>query len=517
MKNFGIKDKLHTNWKELTFIAIFTILNIFFANYAASMYEVSHTSKRFILLIIMSVILEFAAAFVIFKAKQRSWSLEKIFLCLFIPVGLIYLLAIPIGRVPDEPAHLTRAYGISVGHFITSPNENGDFGEYLPYDLAALSKANSTYDNSVDILIDTENDDDYVFVRDSGAALYNFINFIPQSIGFFIGRIIHLPAIFSAYLARLLNFSCFVALFYFALKKAPFGKNFLFFVAFLPIVLQEVISLSADCLAIGMCAALISFVMYLAYDKSATLTRKNYIFLLIAILFVSLCKIVYLPLCFLILIIPHQKFKSKKDKYLRTIIPLITVIALNFIWLAIASQYLIENNPGVNSSEQIKHILTDPLAFARAIFSTCLSSMYQFAYGMLGGWLEWLDVEIGHIYLVLSIIISTILVYKTSESKVKIPNLSRALIIAITIAIVGLIFTSLYVQWNPVGSGFVGGLQGRYFIPVFLLAPSIACGLRTTRATRTPAKAPDDHRLLYLFSVFQSFAAVLIIICSHLG
>ena len=517
MKDFGAKLKpwLKSHWKELTFFIIFTILNIFFLTYASRMYSISLTSKRSILVLIFSIIAEIAAFMVVLKAKKLKWAIEKVFLILFIPIGLIYLLAIPIGRVPDENAHLTRAYGISIGHFITSANEDGKYGEYLPNDLVALNNSNKTYANTLNIINDTN--DNYEFVDDSNIAIYNFFNFIPQSTGFLIGRILSLPAVYSAYLARLLNFICFTALFYFAIKKAPFGKVFFFLIAFLPIVLQEAISLSADCLAIGMSAALISFSLHLAYDKTAKLTSKNYIILLIFIFFESLCKIVYLPLCFLIFLIPTSKFKSKKDHLFRTIIPIIAIIIINLIWLKIASQYLIEYNPGVNSGEQIKFIISSPLSYLQVIFNTCITSMYQFAYGMFGGWLEWLDVEIGHIYLVLTIIISSILVYKNSESKIKISNASRAIIIAIVIATLGLIFTSLYIQWNPVGNGIVGGLQGRYFLPILMLTPAVACGLRKKHQNTTNLEEKENHSLLYLFSVFYSVAAVIIIIFSHLG
>ena len=42
--------------------------------------------------------------------------------------------------------------------------------------------------------------------------------------------------------------------------------------------------------------------------------------------------------------------------------------------------------------------------------------------------------------------------------------------ISITIlAIIGLIFTSLYVQWTYVGNNSILGVQGRYFLPILPL------------------------------------------------
>jgi uncharacterized membrane protein len=463
---------------------------------------------------LLTLAFEAISTFIIIKSQKKQYKIEKIFLALFIPMGILYMIAIPIGRVPDEPAHLARAYGITSGHFITEANEDGLYGEYLPSDLAKLTKNNTTYKNTIEIMTDETGDDEFVFVNDSTIAIYNFVNFIPQSTGIGIGRILHLPPVLTAYLGRLFNLLAFALLFYFAIKLIPFGKNFLFFIAFLPIVLQEAASLSADCMAIALSAALISFCLYLAYDKSSKLTKKNYIILIILILLESLCKIVYLPLCFLIFLIPTKQFKNKKDRIIRTVIPIIAIVIINLIWLKIASRYLLEYNPGVNSGMQTSLVLGNPIKYLQVIFNTCLSSMYQFAYGMFGGWLEWLDVEVGHIYLIASIVIATILTFKISENKLQIPISNRILIICISLSIIGLIFTSLYIQWNPVGNTFVGGLQGRYFIPVFLLVPAIACGLRKNRPTEKNKNTNPSP--FYLYAIFQSIAAVTIIICSHM-
>lgn len=452
---------------------------------------------------------------IIIKTSKSTLPIEKKFLILFIPIGLLYLITVPIGRAPDENAHLTRSYGISIGQFITSTSKDGEYGEYIPADLAALNGQNQTYNYTIDLITNTENDDEKAFAGDSTIAIYNFVNFIPQSLGFLVGRVLNLPVVVTAYLARLFNFICFTILFYFAIKKAPFGKIFFFFIAFLPIVLQEAASLSADCLAISISALLISLSLYFAFDKTANLDRKNYIILVTVMFFASFCKIVYLPLCFLIFLIPTSKFKSKKDRLIRTIIPIAIVIVLNLIWLKVASRYLIEYNPGVNSGEQISFILTSPFRYLQTIFNTLISDAYNFSYEMFGGSLEWLNLKIGHIYPILCIIITSILIYKNSKLKFKISPLSRALIISVAVIITGLIFTSLYVQWTPVGNGVVSGIQGRYFLPVLLLTPAIVCGISKTHSSSSSTK-PENHNYIYLFSAFYSIAAIIAIVSSHL-
>ena len=48
--------------------------------------------------------------------------------------------------------------------------------------------------------------------------------------------------------------------------------------------------------------------------------------------------------------------------------------------------------------------------------------------------------------------------------------MAKIIITLVILAIIALIFTSLYVQWTTVGSKSILGIQGRYFIPILPLA-----------------------------------------------
>ena len=44
-----------------------------------------------------------------------------------------------------------------------------------------------------------------------------------------------------------------------------------------------------------------------------------------------------------------------------------------------------------------------------------------------------------------------------------------AFVIAISLIIILLVFTSLFVQWTPIASDVIEGVQGRYFLPILPL------------------------------------------------
>ena len=60
------------------------------------------------------------------KAKQLRqsgllFSVEHLFLLLYIPIGLLFLFTIPLGQNPDEPDHTYRAWQLSTGNIISDP------------------------------------------------------------------------------------------------------------------------------------------------------------------------------------------------------------------------------------------------------------------------------------------------------------------------------------------------------------------------------------------------------------
>lgn len=51
----------------------------------------------------------------------------------------------------------------------------------------------------------------------------------------------------------------------------------------------------------------------------------------------------------------------------------------------------------------------------------------------------------------------------------KLTKYQKIIITLIILAIMGLIFTSLYIQWTPANWSVIAGVQGRYFLPILPL------------------------------------------------
>lgn len=236
--------------------------------------------------------------------------------------------------------------------------------------------------------------------------------------------------------------------------------------------IQEATSLSPDALVISLSFFFVAYILHIAYGDIKRLKRSNYLILAICSMLIGLCKIVYLPLVLLILLIPASKFGSKKRK--RIVFGAVVVIAaiLNISWLVISANYLVEYNPGVNSGLQLFNVITHPLKYLMTIFRTVNEQGRDWLVGIFG-------LSIGGFRLappvVLLFLHFTILVllFAQKDEPIKLKLFDRFLTAFVFLAIAVLIFTSLYMQWTPLGAATVQGIQGRYFIPILPLIPLI--------------------------------------------
>ena len=143
--------------------------------------------------------------FLLRNIDRNKTKLEKIYLCLVIPLGILYCLTNPIGRVPDEDMHARKSMAISTGNFFSHSNEEGDavdtFNE--KFEILAYKRTNS-YEEALN-RIKTEETDTEVELKYTTMALYAPICHMPQAIGMFITRLLGGDLVLQCYMARIFN------------------------------------------------------------------------------------------------------------------------------------------------------------------------------------------------------------------------------------------------------------------------------------------------------------------------
>lgn len=392
----------------------------------------------------------------------------KAFLCLWIPLSILYTCVCPPLSAPDEMNHFFRSYEISLGHMSSEFNEEIMYGgrnlPFAPADLRLLSTWHSYADNK-----DQEVLKENRFVYYSNTALYAPVTYLPQAAGILAARSVTSGTVALINAGRLAVWLCITVLLYFTLKILPYGKSVLALILLMPMNLQESVSLAPDGLVTALAAFLIAFTLCLRDRRQEPMSHFQVGILYITSLWISMCKIVYLPFCLFLLLIPFERFRGgKKGKLLHALILTFLVCSINLSWLRHCRIFL--NHLGSNSPAQLAYILAHPLNYYTTVWRTFLGQGGNLILQSSGLLLGSANVNMSgtlllpYLFLIAkkANAVSPFALSKNSEGKAGL----RAVCTAVLLTITTLIFTSLYLQWTPVSEREIIGLQGRYFIPL---------------------------------------------------
>lgn len=426
-----------------------------------------HPSKKLMLIAALIII---GITALLYCAIEKKWGLEKIFLIIAIPLGLLYLFVIPIGRVADEPSHFFRAYEVSHGWLVSETSDDGGGRELSTKLEEAIRKEDASYqDYASKFSIAETAEDERVFVNFYNTSIYFFTCYLPQAIGIFIGNVFGAPILVCAYLGRLFNLIFFIVLVFFSIKKAPVLKSAIFFVSLLPMTLHQAASLSSDVMTYATAVGLFAFVLYHLFDKQKkAFTVKDYVIMCLLCVFLGMCKYAYLPLCLLVLLIPVEKFKTKKNKYLSIGLLAGGIIVLNIIWFFLTRNFF-HQREGIDAALQLKYMLGHPFGFVAALLDLVIKKGYPIVATTFGSSLEWLDVGIGDLPVLIAVVVFCIFVYR--HKNITIPSTLKYMAIFIFTTVAIMFIGIEYLTWTPVGAGYVDGIQGRYFLPMLFVVP----------------------------------------------
>lgn len=400
--------------------------------------------------------------------EKKNVKIENLYLLMVIPLGIMYCIANPLGKIPDEDQHARKAMAISNGVFFSKMDEEKNpvdmFNAKLP---ELVTRSTKSYEEAWNRLCIEESDREVELIY--SMATYAPICHMPQAFGMFITRIFGAGVSVQCYAARIVNMSVAIFLMYMAIKKIPFKKHIVLFLALLPITISEFASMSSDALTIASCMLYIAYIFYLKYDKEK-ISKCDVAILTVLSVLIALCKIVYIPLCLLLFILPKEKFSSQKSKIIITLGITIFAIFLNLAWLMFATRYLNEVNPNVNSAEQVKYILTHPVSYLLILFRTIHIYNQTFILSLCGEGLGGYNAQASVLFVFPCLVIFAMLFFVNDDTKKEEFDLPTKLVSLVVFAsIVLLVYTSLYVAWTPLRESLILGVQSRYFLPVLFL------------------------------------------------
>lgn len=387
-------------------------------------------------------------------------------------IGLVFIFLVPPFQKADEHTHYERAQSLANGQFYCSSTRgfvlnNGDHNlvrEMFFFEIT--QKYNEKFPKSVISL--KKNNEVGEIEQGSSACTLNFLGYIPNSFGLFVGKIFNYPLL-SFYLSRVCGFLFFMCCFIFSLKiiKNISYKYILYFYGIIPMVLHQATAISYDVVQLSLVPLIFSLFIRLLQPEN-----KNYnkLFFCTILLIFVLVKPGYYPILLLFFLIPNQlKGRNIVKSFLFCLLFFIIFI-VNFKFSNLSSV--------TKTNLQFSLLKQDPFYFLPVLINTTVKKMPFYFESMIGvfGFLDYkLSYFIFNIFYTLFIFVCYF-ISKKIDKKELVNNKNLFLIFIVFFTIYLLIHLAMYICCTLVAGDLINGVQGRYllsfvpFLMVFLVS-----------------------------------------------
>lgn len=484
--------------------------------------------------LIIIIILLFILYFILKKLKKYDKvpndRLPTIFFVTSMIVGTIFSILFPLYQIPDEMTHINMMYS-EMNMEVDFYNETDCFGDTL--------RIMHNYDEKVNVDKYFSFGQKLLVNDDYGMPKISLLRHFPQAIGMIIGEIFNLPIIISITLAELLAVLFYSFVCSKALKIIPIKKELMMAIMLLPICIQQMGSFSYDAVLLPICFYFISYVFYLKFSKKKIIL-KDIIILILLLVGMALIKIPYILLGALIFLLPIDKLdfnfhcfridynfiKKNTKKIIYISLPIIIVIA--FLTIKVLSKISY-------GRMLIAAILEAPYSLKMILTSI---NLYKFGYiRELTGEFGWFDTPTSDIYtifIVLCILIICFINFKKNKNNNQIveknPFKKKEIVFmyVLGLAMIFLIVLSMF-SWTAYVTGytnfdtlsiseirdlfktltFIGGVQGRYFLPII---PILLIPIYNKRITKFISKFNISLFLILYYLIAFVYMAIVVLL-----
>lgn len=456
-----------------------------------------------------------------------SWWLkpEVVFLSLFLILSTAAALLTPMGAGPDEPSHIARAEQVAHGVLVTPRIEVSKLDKHLS---GVADTSQSVYGGFQDYgLIHTavQNMRSYQALKDtysfpiwtsprlvthdrvgertvgfafSNSAINSPLVYLPQVILFRVAGLFTESAWWLIFAMRMGGVLALALSLFLCIRAIPIGKWFMAVFGLLPSTVLINTAVTADTVTLICCLALITALLVAWMYDDEPISKLTWFILALSSLCMGMVKLSYLPLIFLLLLLPILRSELRTRQ---AYIGIGSIILISLIIFLIWYFQIHAVNTGVLYSADIKpglqkeFILEHPGFFAKNLITLFLSlDFFQVSnFGVLS--MRSTSVECGWFYLLL-IIISLAIPDSRERDLAKVERGNWWVVstfVLLYLAIFVLISTALYLQFTPPGAPFISGVQSRYFSPILpLLLLSVILVARWVLAPRIDTD-PGKH------------------------
>jgi uncharacterized membrane protein len=453
---------------------------------------------------VIAIYLFLVMVYVLFIVKRVS--VEQAFIPVVLSLGILYMFAIPIYSVPDEYVHADTAYAISNQILGVQESEKTGYIYKRECDIETgmvgevKAKVSSYRRIYTSLFSKTDREELTECYSKSSLGNASVIFYLPAAIGISIGRMLHWGSFPMLMFGRFCNLLTYVLLTYWAMRKAVFGKKLLFIVSTLSIVLQESASFSYDGMINAFVFVMLSYCFYMMEkeNKIKTIDVAVLLFLIMQMAYVK--GGVYLPLCFLVVLIPYErgwKLKGKVRYYVGIIVLILASFLKNNIIGIIKRLQAVQgsNINGFNGGEMYTfgYLLHHPFKLVSLYVNTIFVEGDAYFQGVFGGELGVSQLYMPWFTVIVTFLVLIFLSIDKEQRMILKKGFSRVWIGLMFVGSALLVCLSMLVAFTTTDYNYIEGVQGRYFIPIILL-PFILLANKKGKTLKT-----DNNKIIGVY------------------
>ena len=447
---------------------------------------------------------------------------EYLYLYLILSIGTCIIGAIGTNQISyDEQVHARAAHRLSFGTYMEITAIHYEmFAVDLPYfntpEERTKIEAYEDYMNDPNVI--APNIGHQPRFRRAEERVY-----YPMSLGFFLGRKAGLSFAHTVELAKFFNLLAYALITFYAVKRAKGFKMVAAAVALIPNNVFLGAAFSYDCLVnSGMLLGTVLVLNIFTTEPDEKPDWKDMLILLLISVIGSLSKPVYIMIIIPLLFLSKKRFNSRIHEavFKLALCGLIFFMIYNIFFplpVAGGDYQLVGNssfagdkrNIGTSTLGQLSFILSNPIWYVMLVFKEMGLMLLSYTVGAPGrGRLPYISFAyLGGAPFITNWLLILTGVFASAFSDVKKPfkKSVKLLLILTDIALTGVIFSTMYVSYTPVGSPEILGVQGRYFTSLFIYI--FAC-LFGCLYGKSPDKKLKSHTALYERLVLGIFAFV---------
>lgn len=403
--------------------------------------------------------------------------IEYAFLIVGVSLGLVMVVALPENLMSwDEQIHFNRAYTYSFADKVEY-SESAWMIKTLMVpvvdtieDKAAVRHLLDYYDNHGETVKELDKDTNFIS--------YNGRAYVLQALALWIARSTGMNFSDGILMAKMFNLFMYIFVMFMAIKYAKHGKRILTLIGLLPTSIFIASSFSYDAYVTAFLSLGFVFVVNEFTDREEKINWKRMLVAVLAISVGSFAKAVYVPMMLFLIFLPKEKFYNLKQRvtFKLSIIIVFLVMMSTFVLPAITNATSGNENSGdarggdTSVTRQLNSIMEHPVEYTELLIGTIVKTAPDYILGYEDKtFFAYLEGDDGvWFYMCLIVLVFVSFTEGTMEDYLPLRRREKVALAIVTLGVICLIWTALYLDFTPVGLNMINGVQPRYYIPLFM-------------------------------------------------